>query len=189
MNSIRQTRNIALQQEFIGWQCRIRQMAVRNYDGMPMPAMRPRVSSRKGEVLSAATTMLLVPEEVGPSLAFLRFQLQKTPDHKQARAAVVGYFAGEFYQLPELFSDEMTAVFAPGSDVAAGLLKRKEVLLDFEQYSQSYRMFAKVRRLTATEEARDFSLWHARAFNPNIPGDCVVLGFRPDWRSAISAAV
>lgn len=189
MNSIRLTRNFALQQEFIGWQCRIRQMAVRNYDGMPMPAMRPRVSSRKGEVLSVATTLLLVPEEAGPSLAFLRFQLQKTPDHKQARAAVVGYLAGEFYQLPELFSDEMTAVFTAGSELAAGMLKRKEVLLDFEQYSQSYRMFAKVRKLALREEARDFSLWHARAFNPNIPADSLVLGFRPDWRSAISVAV
>ncbi|MFN4141080.1 hypothetical protein [Aestuariivirga sp.] len=186
---MRQLRNIALQQEFIGWQCRIRQMSVRNHEGMPMPAMRPRISSRKGDVLSPALTVLLVPEEMGPSLAFLRFQVQKTTEHKQARNAVVSYFAGEFYQLPELFRDEMTAVFAPSSPLAAQMVKLKEVLMDFEQYSQSYRMFAKVRQIGAKDEARDFSLWHARAFNPNIPNDSVVLGFKPDWRSAIGAVV
>ena len=184
---MRQLNNTALQQEFVGWQCRIRQIAVRNHEGMPMPAMRPRVSTRKGEVLAPALTMLLVPEEVGPSLAFLRFQVQKTADHTQTRNAVVGYFAGEFYQLPELFQDEMTAVFAPGSELATRMIKLKEVLLDFSQYNQSYRMFAKVRQLSANDEDRDFSLWHARAFNPNIPNSSIVLGFKPDWRSAIGS--
>lgn len=184
---MRQLRNIALQNEFVAWQCRIRQVAVRNHDGMPMPAMRPRVSTRKGEMITPAMLVLLAPHDAGPSRAFLRFQMQKTADHKQTRDAVVKYFAGEFYQLPELFSDEMTAVFAPGSAVASRMIKLKEVLLDFEQYNQAYRMFCKVRMLAASDDTRDFSLWHARAFNPNIPADSVVLGFKPDWRSAVGA--
>jgi hypothetical protein len=184
---MRQLNNTALQQEFLGWQCRIRQIAVRNHEGMPMPAMRPRVSTRKGEILAPALTVLLVPDVVGPSLAFLRFQVQKTPDHTQTRNAVVNYFAGEFYQLPELFRDEITAVFAPDSELAARMVKLKEVLLDFSQYNQNYRMFAKVRRLPPRDEGCEFSLWHARAFNPNIPNASIVLGFKPDWRSAIGA--
>lgn len=182
---MRQLRNIALQKEFLGWQCRIRQISVRNHEGQPMPAMRPRASTRKGEVLSPAIMVLLVPEDVGPSLAFLRFQVQKTADPKITRDAVVKYFAGEFYQLPELFSDELAAVFAPGSELAARMLKLKEVLLDFEQYSQTFRMFARVRQMKPKEDAHQFCLWHARAFNPNIPNESVVLGFSPDWRSAV----
>lgn len=182
---MRQLRNVALQNEFVAWQCRIRQVAVRNHDGMPMPAMRPRVSTRKGEMIAPAMLVLLVPHDAGPSRAFLRFQMQKTADHQQTRDAVVKYFAGEFYQLPELFNDEMTAVFAPKSAVAERMAKLKEVLLDFEQYNQTYRMFCKVRVLVPKDDIHDFSLWHARAFNPNIPGDSMVLGFRPDWRSAV----
>lgn len=182
-----QSDHAALRHEFIAWQCRIRQISVRNHAGQPMAAMRPRVSSRKGELLSPALMLLLVPEAAGPSLSFLRFQLQRTAEHQAARDAVIRYLAGEFYQIPELFSDRMTAVFGAGSELAAVILQRKEVLLDFEQYSQIYRMLCKVRALAPGDEAREFSLWQARAFNPNIPGDATVLGFRPDWRSVVSA--
>ena len=149
-----------------------------------MPAMRPRVSSRKGEVMLPAMTMLLVPEEPSVSTAFFRFQAQKTNDPQRARDAGINYLAGDFYQLPELFSDELTAVFGAASEMAAMLVKAKEVLLDFEQYSQSFRMFCAVRRLPARSPARQASLWQSRLFNPNLPNDAVALGFKPDWTNA-----
>ncbi|MGA7267027.1 MAG: hypothetical protein WBX21_04655 [Aestuariivirga sp.] len=185
---MRQISNLRLKSEFLGWQCRIRQISARDYGGQPMPAMHPRVNSRKGEVLLPAMMILLVPDDTVPATAFLKFQVQKTSEHQRAREASVKYFGGDFYQLPELFSDEMTAVFGPGSETAARLLKQKEVLLDFEQYAQSYRMFCKVRKLGPRDGALDFSLWHARVFNPNVPNDSQVLGFKPDWKSAVGAS-
>jgi hypothetical protein len=186
---MRQIRQNALQREFIAWQCRIRQISLRDLDGQPMPAMRPTVSSRKGEMISPAMMALLVPDDPGPSLSFLRFQIQKTSDPKAVRDAVTKYLASEFYQLPELFTDQLTAVFSPGSQTAARMLKLKQVLLGFEQYSQTFRMFCKVNQLPAGDEAREFSLWQARSFNPNIPGDATVLSFRPDWKTAVGSGM
>ena len=173
-----------LRDHFLGWQCRVRQMSARDYGGQPMPAMRPRVSSRKGEMMLSAMTVLLVPEEPSVSTAFFRFQAQKTNEAQRARDAGINYLAGDFYQLPELFSDELTAVFGAGSETAAMLVKAKEVLLDFEQFSQSFRMFCAVRRLPARSPARQASLWQSRLFNPNLPNDAVVLGLKPDWKNA-----
>lgn len=181
---MRQISNSRLKAEFLGWQCRIRQMSARDYGGQPMAAMHPRVSSRKGEVILPAMTILLVPEETGPATAFLKFQAQKTHEHEKSRDAVVKYLGGDFYQLPELFSDEMTAVFGVGSPSAGRLAKLKHVLLDFEQYGQSFRMFCKARKLPPKDQAREFSLWQTRAFNPNVPNESEVLAFRPDWKSA-----
>jgi len=185
---MRQINNLRLKSEFIGWQCRIRQISARDYAGQPMEAMHPRVSSRKGEVLLPAMMILMVPEDPMPSLAFLRFQVQKTAEHQKARDASVKYLAGDFYQLPELFVDEMTAVFGEGSALAERLVRAKEVVLDFEQYSQSYRMFCKVRKLGPKDESREFSLWHTRIFNPNVSNEAVVLGFKPDWKSAVGSS-
>jgi hypothetical protein len=182
---MRQLSNIALQHEFVAWQCRIRQISLRDHDGEPMPAMRPRVSSRRGDVLSSGVMTLLVPLEPSEAAAYIRFQMQKTADSHAAREAVVRYLASEFYQLPELFSDEITAVFGDVSETAARLVKLREVLLDFNQYAQTYRMFCTVRRLERTDAAHDFSLSQARAFNRNIPASAAVLGFKPDWRSAV----
>ncbi len=69
--------NSALKMSFLGWQCRIRQMAMRDHGCAPMPAMRPSVSSRKGEMLVPEMTILLVPLVPEESTAFFRFQVQK----------------------------------------------------------------------------------------------------------------
>ena len=183
---MRQITNDMIRGRFIGWQCRIRQLAAREFGGQPMPAMRPSVSARNGEVLLPAMVVLLVPQDPDPSTAFFRFQVQKTNEEQKARESGTRYMAADFYQLPELFSDEMTAVFGEGSAVAAAVLKAKEVVLDFEQYSQSYRMFCKVRRLGARNKARESSLWQSRLFNPNVPNDAEVLGFTPEWKSAVA---
>lgn len=176
--------NSCLKSRFLGWQCRIRQISARDYAGQPMPAMRPRVSLRSGSLMLPAMTVLLIPEVPDPSTTFFRFQVQKTNEPQRARESGLKYLAADFYQEPELFSDEMTAVFGAGSETAAALIKAREVLLDFEQYSQSFRMFAAVRRLAQRAAARQSSLCQARLFNPNIANDAVVLGFRPDWKNA-----
>ncbi len=183
---MRQISNDRLRLAFFGWQCRIRQIAARDYDGQPMPAMQPRVSTRKGQIVLPAMAILLVPEEPEPSTAFFRFQVQKNNEVQKAREAGTKYMAGDFYQQPELFAGEMTAVFGVASQVAATLLKAKVVVLDFEQYSQSYRMFCRVRKLAAKAEARESSLWQTRLFNPNVPNDAEVLGFTPEWKSAVA---
>ncbi len=183
---MRQISNAGLKAHFLGWQCRIRQISARDYGGQPMPAMRPRVGSRRGKVMLPAMTVLLVPEEPSVSSAFFRFQVQKTNEAQRVRDAGINYLAGDFYQLPELFSDELMAVFGAGSETAAMLVKAKEVLLDFQQYSQSFRMFCTVRRLPARSPAREASLWQSRLFNPNVPNDTAVLGFKPDWKNAVA---
>ena len=183
---MRQISNDRLRDQFIGWQCRIRQISARDYDGQPMPAMRPRVSTRRGEIILPAMAVLLVPHDPAPSTAFFRFQVQKTNEAQKVRDGGIKYLAADFYQLPELFAEEMTAVVGAGSATAQTLLKAGDVVVDFEQYTQSFRMFSRVRRLAARSPARQSSLWQTRLFNPNVPNDAEVLGFAPEWKSAVA---
>jgi hypothetical protein len=183
---MRRVSDTALRGYFIGWQCRLRQIAMREYGGRPLPGMRPKVTNRSGEVLAAAITVLLIPEQPEASTAFLKFQVQRNNEAEKAQAAAVSYLGSAFYQQPEDFSDEMTAVFGVDSSVARAMMAAKEALLDFEQFAQTFRMFAGVRRLGAKEPTREASLWQARIFNPLIGNDALVLGFRPDWKNAVA---
>lgn len=178
--------NSELKNSFIAWQCRLRQMAMRDHGGTPMPGFRPQVSSLKGEVILPEMTILLVPVNPEESTAFFKFQLQKTNDHRQAFEAGIKYLAADYYQLPELFSDEITAIFAKGSPTAERLVKHRTVLLDFEQYAQRYRLACAVKRLPARDISREASLWHNRLFNPNLGNDAEVLSFRPNWKNAMA---
>jgi hypothetical protein len=181
---MRQSGGQRLKSHFLGWQCRIRQMSVREFGGQPMPAMQPCASSKDGKVISPAVVLLLVPEEPAASTAFFKFQVQKTNEPEEAREAALRYLGADYFQIPELFSDVMTAVFAPRSPTAASLVRLAAVRLDFEQYSQSFRIWCAVRSLGKPEPARESSFWQARLFNPNLPKDAKVLAFRPDWKKA-----
>lgn len=174
----------ALKRGFLGWQCRIRQRAMRDFGGAPQAAMQPAVSTRKGEVLAPRMTVVLIPLDPAPSTAYLRFQVQRTADPQRALESGLKYLAAEHFQVPETFSDEMTAIFAPESPAAAAILAAKTVLLDFEQFAQRYCMFCKVRRLASGEPAREASLAHNRIFNPNLANASEVLAFTPDWKNA-----
>jgi hypothetical protein len=173
-----------LKTQFLGWQCRIRQMSVRQFGGQPMPAVRPRVSSKSGELIVPAMAILLIPQEPSASTAFFKFQVQKNNEPEQIRDAALQYLAADYFQLPELFSDEMAAVFPPQSTVAARLVGEKTLLLDFEQYSQKFSIPCRPRRMSASEPARDSAFWQARLFNENLPKDVDVIGFKPNWKTA-----
>jgi hypothetical protein len=181
---MRQSSGRLMKAHFLGWQCRIRQMSVREFGGQPMPAMRPCVSTKDGKVISPAVVLLLVPEEPAASTAFFKFQVQKTNEPEEAREAALRYLGAEYFQIPELFSDEMTAVYAPASSTAASLVRFTDVRLDFEQYSQTFCICCSVRILGPREPARESSFWQALLFNPNLPKDAKVLSFKPDWRKA-----
>jgi hypothetical protein len=176
--------NQALQDYFIGWQCRIRQISMREYGGQPLAGMRPRVTAKSGTILSPAVVVLLIEAVPQTSTAFLKFQVQMHNEAQRAFEAGVKFLGGEYYQEPKKFSDEMTAVFAADSPTALAMLKARDVLFDFEQFSQAFRMFCAVRRIAAKDAAREASLWQARIFNPQVPNDAIVLGFRPDWKNA-----
>lgn len=149
-----------------------------------MPAMRPRVNAKNGQIITPEMTVLFVPKEPADSTAFFRFQVLKSNEEEAVREAALGFLAAEFFQLPERFSDEMTAVFGTQSELSRRLLAAKSVVLQFAQFSQRFEIPCKVRRLGADDPTRELSFWQARIFNANLPRDATVLGFQPDWRDA-----
>ena len=84
---MREGSGATLKAYFLGWQCRIRQVSVRDFGGQPLPAMQPRVSGKDGTVISRAVNLLLVPDEPSASTAFFKFQVQKTNEPEQVRDA------------------------------------------------------------------------------------------------------
>lgn len=169
---------------FLGWQCRLRQIAMREHGGQPMSGMQARVSLASGELIHPIVTMLLMPREPEEAIAFFRFQVQKTADPRRIHESVLPYLQGDYYQDPRRFSGELLAVFGAGSATALRLLRAKRCLLDFDQWRQSYRLPASARTLEHGAPARELALWHNRVFNPALGNDAQVLAFKPRWSAA-----
>ena len=106
---------------------------------------------------------------------------RRTHDPAERREAALKFLAERYYQASREFSDTLTAGFPPDSATAAKLLADRECLLDFEQFSQRYRLHCTVRRLSPNNPLREATFWHNLLFNPRLSADCTILGFEPDW--------
>jgi hypothetical protein len=174
----------ALCREFLGWQCRIRQRVVRQEGGRPSAGMRPRVMSASGAELSAGIVTLIIETEPADSTELFRYQYMRTQDPNERYDNMLEILQGSYFQEPTRFSDVITALFGPESSLAAQLLREGWCVLDFEQYTQGYRIPCTVTRLAEAHPFHQATLWHNRMFNHHLPAAVQILAFRPDWPHA-----
>jgi hypothetical protein len=174
----------AFRDHFLAWQCRIRQVAMREHGGRPSAGMRPRIVDTAGRELAPALTVLLIPNEPEESTAFFRFQVMKTQDPRDVYERALAFLQADYFQEPETFSDRMVTVLPRDAALAAALLDERACVLEFVQSRQSYRIAAEVRALKSGHAAREAAIWHNRLFNPTLPDTVHVLGLQPDWDSA-----
>ncbi len=173
---------VALRDHFLGWQCRLRQMAVRDGGGRPTSGMRPTLVLPGREAVDI--TVLIVQRAPEETTAEFRHLVRKTQDPAERYKGALEHLAAAYYQYPRDFSDELTALFGPRSELAERLLTHGHCILRFEQYNQRYVMPCGVRTLAENEPAFQATYWHNSLFNPNMPMDIRVLGLKPDWAKA-----
>jgi hypothetical protein len=180
-----QSESKALCREFIGWQCRLRQLAARQDGGRPSSGMRPRVIDVVGgDELSPGIVTLIVESEPQVSTELFRYEYLKTHDPNERFDKMLEILQSSHFQEPSRFSDLMTALFGPGSRLAAGLAAQGRCILEFGQFTQGYRIPCAVARLPAGHAFHQATYWHNRMFNPNVPAGVEILSFRPDWAHA-----
>ena len=171
----------AARHEFLGWQCRIRQLSVRAIGGRPSSGMRPRVSLPPDETDLGHIVVLIRKKASREVTAQLQHMVRRTRDPAERHESALRFLAEAYYQGPDEFSDEMTALFGPRSTLVELSLEAGACTLDFEQFDQRFRLRCRVKELHESDAGFQFTYWHNSLFNPAIPGDVRILGFQPDW--------
>lgn len=173
-----------IQDSFIGWQCRVRQQAMRNDQGKPCDGMMPRVLTADGDLLLERMITLIVPRHPFESTTFFKHQVRKTHDRREVMEKGLTYLQATHFQVSTGFRDELTAVFGPTSKMAHTLIDLPTCVLEFAQFSQTYQLPCRARALSQDSGIYQATLWHNRLFNPQLPNDVMILGFQPDWENA-----
>ena len=170
-----------LRGQFLGWQCRIRQIAMRRHGGRPTNGMTPFAFPADGCGAAARIVTVLCKRPEYSATMELRHMARRTHDPAQRRESALEFLAERYYQAAREFSDILTASFSPDSETAARLLENGSCRLDFEQFSQRYRLHCAVQRLSEHDALHEATFWHNLLFNPRLPADCLILAFEPDW--------
>ena len=175
---------VTLREDFIKWQCRIRQRSVREHDGRPSTGMQPRVLDAAGNEFAAAITLLVIEADPRQSTALFRHQFLKTHDAAERRAKAIEALAAEHFQHPGRFSDTMTALFGLQSALAGRLLAQGRCVLEFAERGRGYRLPCAVAELAEGHAFHEATYWHNHLFNPNLPPGIRILSFAPEWAHA-----
>jgi len=189
MNSIAKTLGLSvsdhpLRLRFLKWQCHVRQMAMRDLNGMPSEAITPAVFL-PGEAKEMGHIITVLNKSPAYSVtAEMNFMRTKTNDPAQIRESAIQFLSATYYQKAAEFSDILTATFPPGSPGAQILRDAAQVQLVFEAYSQRYEITCKVWRLAAHNPLQQATIAHNALFNPALHPDTEVLGFEPDWEQS-----
>ena len=185
-NSGLKKNRLPIQDYFIGWQCRVRQYAMRNSEGRPSSGMRPCVLLKDGTEVASAVTLLLVPIHPQESIQQFRFMVLKTNDPRDRLKKAIELLSSTFYQHVENFSGVMTGLFSGSSETVKTLVNKKSCVLEFDYQQQSFRIPFRVRVLKKKEPAYEFTYWHNFLFNPYLSPEVKVLGFDPNWSGAFA---
>jgi len=172
---------IELREQFFAWQCRIRQMAMREDEGRPSPGMCPKVLDTRDQVLADRIVTMIIRGAPEESTDFFKFQVQKNNDPLEVRKKVLTFLQSTHYHGPREFMDCLTALFGAESAFATGLLESEKCVLEFKQFNQGYKLHCNVSLLGLGETEHAATLWHNRCFNPHLADDVKILKFEPDW--------
>lgn len=172
----------ALRDHFLGWQCRLRQISVRQEGGRPSEGMCPEVHLAEGAgAPTSRITVLVLPADLEATAGRFRHMARRTHDPAERYKAALTFLSAGYYQQAADFTDELTAVFNTGSPLAESLRAAGCCALDFEQYRQRYHLPCAVRALSQDDPLFQATYWHNALFNPALPAKVTILGFQPDW--------
>ncbi|MEO1192485.1 MAG: hypothetical protein AAFY02_12055 [Pseudomonadota bacterium] len=176
----------ALRDQFLGWQCRVRQYAMRDQGGRPSDGMRPWVTPAGHAESLGRIVVLLNKQAPQETTAQFQHMVRRTQDPLMRLEDGMKTLQGTFYQKSRGFSDCITALFGPGSQAARTLVHLAEARLDFQEGRQRYSLPCAVRLLAESDPFWQSTYWHNVLFNPNLPGGVSILAFLPDWAHATS---
>ena len=142
----------ALRNHFLGWQCRIRQNAIREEDGRPPEGGCPDLSLPGGTGAKVKIVTLINKADPKEQIAEFAHLYKKQTEPNERLQKIVQTLSAAHYQQPKTFSEEMTALFVPGSSIPEQVLAKGQAFLEFQQYNQSlYHLLCDVRNLACRE--------------------------------------
>ena len=172
---------LPLRNAFVGWQCRSRQIAMRENLGKPDNSIMPTVYQEKtNKPFGQIITVLLKKAAYSKTLE-LKQIFKRTNDPSERRENALQLFSEAYYQIPAEFSDTLTATFTPNSSSTKFFMNTRKCILKFCAYSQQFELTCNVFKLEKSDPSYQATWWHNRIFNPRLNPETIIIGFEPNW--------
>ena len=180
------TESEQLKSTFMFWQCKVRQIIMREEMGCPGVAISPKLfSAEKEEPLRRLIVLISrkPPYSMTPEMPHI---FRSTHDPAQRREKAVELFASTYYREPKEFSDVLTATFLPASPEANLICSLAKCFLVFEGYGKKFNLCCEASQLDVDSPLFQATWWHNLLFNPYLNPKTIILSFKPKWGDSSS---
>lgn len=178
---------LKMRRSFIKWQCRVRQIAMRESGGRPDDSITPEVKLIKDWTSLGAVITLIHKLPEFSVTSELQHMAKKTFDLSQKREQAIQFLSSTFYQKQAEFSDILTATFKPNSTGAARIAESKYCTLIFDAFNQKYEIDCQVWILSYEDPLHQSTIAHNILFNPLLHPKTIVIAFKPNWVKSSSS--
>ena len=166
--------------DFIIWQCSLRQRNFRMFGGKPSEGTIASVINKKNNNEPISFRSILMEKDCLNTSKMFDFIHKQTHDTETRFDKAIKFFSSEYYKTPKNFDGSFTAAFKSKSKIAKNLLKLKKINVQFFERETGFNFTVKVTKLKKANDKWKYTFYHNAFFNVNLTEDIEILNFSPD---------
>ena len=117
--------NTSLINDFINWQCLLRQRNFRKFSGKPSDGTIASIIDKKSNKEIVNLRSILMEKNSLNTTKLFEFMIKKTHDPEERFLKAVKYFSAEYFENSKIFDGSFSATFPNNSKIVKTLLKKK----------------------------------------------------------------
>ena len=172
--------NLAIMNDFVVWQCILRQRNFRKFSGKPSEGTIAKIYDKKSNNEIANFRSIIIEKEPLNSAKMFEFMTKKTHDPEERFLKAVKYFASEYFENSKIFDGSFTATFPNNSKIVKDLLKKRKLNVQFFESRTGFNFNVIVKKLKKNDPIWKFTFYHNYFFNSSLNDNIEILFFKPD---------
>ena len=182
-------RDIDIKNSFMKWQCRVRQIIMRDNYGKPDASIMPDVLLNQDKINLGKIITVLSKDIPFSKLPEMKHISKVNFDLSKRREKAIQLFSEYYYQSYKEFSPVLTATFQPDSSGIRKIIKSKICSLVFGAYNHNFKLDCEVKLLRKVDPLYQATWWHNSLFNSNLHPDTLILAFNVNWSSSLDETI
>ncbi len=172
--------NLSIINNFVNWQCLLRQRNFRKLSGKPSEGTLALVYDKNSNEQITNLRSILIEKEPLNSAKMFEFMAKKTHDPEERFLKAVKYFASEYFENSKIFDGSFTATFPNNSKTVKDLLKKRKLNVQFFESPTGFNFNVNVKKLKKNDPIWKFTFFHNFFFNSSLDDNIEILFFKPD---------
>ena len=164
---------------FVIWQCSIRQRNFRMFSGKPSEGISANLSDIGSNKELSNIRSVLIEKNCLNTAKMFEFMIKQTNEPELRFDKIVKFLSSEYYNTPSNFDGSFTATFDKNSENYKKILKKKKLIAQFFERGTGFYFPVKISKLKKNDAKWKYTFWHNFFFNPNLNENIEIIYFAP----------